>query len=179
MVQITNRGRSRTAFPREGECCKGSDQRGAPSPRSALAWTGRCLRVDVPPWRTKKLHFETQFVRFGTYLLATFYEKKSFKVKYWIHCHVWRSSHFSCLDAFVRTFINLWQFKKLVSWGGSSLSETSEGAFPLQKLKNCNFQTQLGAYLLPTFYWKPLFIFNKLLAISCLFLPPFLFWCLC
>ena len=33
-------------FPERGECCKGSDQSGAPTPRSALAWTGRCLRVD-------------------------------------------------------------------------------------------------------------------------------------
>ena len=75
MVQMTNRGRSKTAFPREGgECCKGSDQSGAPAPRSALAWTGRCLRVDVNPEELKKnAFFETQFARFGTYLLPTFY----------------------------------------------------------------------------------------------------------
>ena len=68
MVQMTNRGRSRTAFP---GCCKGSDQSGAPAPRSALAWTRRCLRVDVPPEELKNCIFETQFARFGTYLLAT------------------------------------------------------------------------------------------------------------
>ena len=122
MVQMTNRGRSRTAFPREGECCKGSDQSGAPAPRSALAWTGRCLRVDVSPWRTKNLHFWNSiraiwYIPFGNILL-----KKSFKVNYWMHYHVWRSSHFSCFDAFVRTFINLWKFKKRVS----------EGEFPLR-----------------------------------------------
>ena len=39
------------------ECCKGSDQSRAPAPRSALAWTGRCLRVDVNPKELQKLHF--------------------------------------------------------------------------------------------------------------------------
>ena len=73
MVQMSNRGRSRTAFPREEGCCKGSDQSGAPAPRSALAWTGRCLRVDVNPEELKNCIFETQFARFGTYLMATFY----------------------------------------------------------------------------------------------------------
>ena len=37
-----------------GRAVKGSDQSGAPAPRSALAWTGRCLRVDVPPEELKK-----------------------------------------------------------------------------------------------------------------------------
>ena len=82
MVQMTNRRRSRTAFPREGECCKGSDQSGAPTLRSALAWTGRCLRVDVTPEEQKNCIFETQFARFGT--LHTFWQhftkKNLFKV---------------------------------------------------------------------------------------------------
>ena len=113
---------------------KGSDQSGEPAPRSALAWTGRCLRVDVPPWKTKKLHFWNSiraiwYIPFGNILL-----KKSFKVNYWIHYHVWRSSNFSCFDAFVRTFINLWKFKS-GCLRGSSLSEASEGEFPLQNWK--------------------------------------------
>ena len=65
------------------------------------------------------------------------------------------------LSDFLQIFENL----KSGCLRGSSLSEASEGEFRLQKLKNCNFQTQLGAYLLPTFYWKSLFIFNKILAI--------------
>ena len=36
-----------------GECCKGSDQSGAPAPRSTLAWRERCLRVDVSPEELK------------------------------------------------------------------------------------------------------------------------------
>ena len=61
-------------FSSGGGCCKGSDQSGALAPRSALAWTGRCLRVDVNPEELKKnAFFETQFARFGTYLLKTFY----------------------------------------------------------------------------------------------------------
>ena len=68
MVQMTNRGRSITDFPREG-----GDQTGAPAPRSTLSWTGRCLKVDVPPEELTNCIFETQFARFGTYLLAKFY----------------------------------------------------------------------------------------------------------
>ena len=166
-------------FPGRGECCKGSDQSGAPAPRSALAWTGRCLRVDLAPWRTEKLHFWNSiraiwYILFGNILL-----KKSFKVNYWMNYHVWRSSHFSCFDAFVRTLINLWKFKKRVS----------EGEFPLRSWKTCNFQTQLGAYLFWTFFKlnlknlvhifcqhfteNPLFFPIKYWLLLCLFLPPF------
>ena len=59
----------------------------------------------------------------------------------------------------------------------------SEGEFPLRSFwggvlpseveKKCKFQTQLGAYLLPTFYWKPLFIFIKILAIFVSIPPTF------
>ena len=113
---MTNR--SRTAFPRGGgSAVKAVAKNGAPAPRSALAWTGRCLRVDVPSPELKNCIFETQFdiraiwyIPFGNILLI-----KSFKVNYWIHYHVWRSSHFFCFDAFVRTFINLWKFKKRMS----------------------------------------------------------------
>ena len=59
--------------PGRGSAVKAVGQNGAPAPRSALAWTGRCLRVDVPPEELKNCIFEIQFARFGTYLLATFY----------------------------------------------------------------------------------------------------------
>ena len=171
MVQMTNRGRSRTAFPQEGDCCKGSNQSGAPAPRFALAWTGRCLRVDVSPWRTKKMHFWNSIrVIWYIYLLA----KRIFKVNYWIHYHVCRSSHFSCFDAFVRTLIYLWKFKERVSEGKFPLISFWGGVPPSEVEKIANFQTQLGAYLLPTFYWKPLFIFNKILAIYTSIPPTFL-----
>ena len=120
--------------PGGGEYCKGSDQSGASAPRSALAWTGRCLRVDVAPWRNKKnCIFETQFDlvhTFGNILL-----KKYFKVNYWIHNHVGRSSHFSCFDAFVRTFINLWKFKKRVSEGEFPLRSFWGGVLPSEDEK--------------------------------------------
>ena len=101
-------------------------------------------------------------------MVHTFWQnftKKSFKVNYWIHYHVWRSSHFSCFDAFVRTFINLWKLKK---------KRMSEGEFPLQKLKNLQFSSSISAYLLPAFYWKPFFIFNKILTIFVSIPPTFL-----
>ena len=136
--------------------------------------TGRCLRVDVPLWRTKKLHFWNSirviwYTPFGNILL-----KKSVKVNYWIHYHVWRSSNFSCFDAFVRTFINLWKFKKRVSEGEFPLRSFWGGVSPFRIGKNCNFQTQLDVYLLSTFYWKPLVIFNKILAIFMSIPPTFL-----
>ena len=88
-----------------------------------------------PPEELKKLHFWNSiraiwYIPFGNILLI-----KSFKVNYWIHYHVWRSSHFSCFDAFVRTFIKLWKFKKWVSeeefplrsfWGGVPPSEVEK-----------------------------------------------------
>ena len=128
-------------FSREGgECCKGSDQSGAPAPRSALAWRGRCLRVDVSPEELK-----IAFLKLNSRdLVHTFWQhftKKSFKINNWIHYHVWRSSHFSCFDAFVSTFIceNL----KSGCLRGSSLSEASEGEFPLQKLKKLQFSNSI------------------------------------
>ena len=162
-----------------GECCKGSDQSGAPAPRSALARTGRCLKVDVPPWRTKKMHFWNSiraiwYISFGKILL-----KKSFKVNCWIHYHVWRSSHFSCFDAFVRTFINLWKFKS-GCLRGRSLSEASKGEFFLQKLKKLRFSNSIRCIHFANILLKNHYSFSiKYWLFSCLFLQPFLFWCLC
>ena len=94
-----------------------------------------------------------------------------------------KSSNFSCFDDFVRTLINLWKFKKRVSegefplrsfWGVVPSQMLLRGSSPFRSWKKCNFQIQLGAYLLPTFYWKPLFIFNKILAIFMSIPPTFL-----
>ena len=64
-----------------GECCKCSDQSGAPSPRSALAWTGRCLRVDVNPEELKKMHFLKLNSRDLVHTFCQHFTKKIFQGK--------------------------------------------------------------------------------------------------
>ena len=98
-------------------------------------WWWMCL-----PEELKKLHFWNSIraiwnIPFGNILL-----KKSFKVNYWIHYHVWISSNFSCFDAFVRTFINLWKFKKRVSVGEFPLRSFWGGVPPSELEKNAIFK---------------------------------------
>ena len=123
-----------------------------------------------PPEELKNCIFETQFARFGTYLLATFYWKKSFKVNYWIHYHVWRSSHLYCFDAFVRTFINLWKFKKRVSEGEFPLRSFWGGSSPFRIWKKLQFSNSIRCIPFAKLLLKPLFIFNKILVIFSI--PP-------
>ena len=69
---MTNRGRSRTAF--HPGCCKGSHQSRASASRSALALTGMGISEEEgAPSKAENFIFETQFARFGAYLLATFH----------------------------------------------------------------------------------------------------------
>ena len=87
------------------------------------------------PWRAKNSILKLN----SRDLVHTFWQhftKKIFKVNYWIHYHVWRSSHFSCFDAFVSTFI----FENLKS---GCLRGNSEGEFPLQKLKKLQFSNSI------------------------------------
>ena len=75
MVQVTNRGRSKTVSP--WGCCKGSDQSGAPAPRSVHAWTGG-VWGDVSPSEAEKCIFETQFARDLVHIFWQHFTKKNF-----------------------------------------------------------------------------------------------------
>ena len=137
---------------------------------------------DVSPSEADKMYFWNSIraiwcIPFGNILL-----KKSFRINYWLHYHVSSFSHLSCFDAFARTFINLWPLKRGYLTG-SSLSEASEGKFPPQKLKKLQFSTSICAIWCIPFanillkYQYSFLI--KYWLLLCLFLPPFLFWCLC
>ena len=103
--------------------------------------------------------------------------KNSFRINYWLPYHVSSFSHLSCFDVFARTFINLWPLKRGYL-RGSSLSEASEGEVPPSEAeKNEIFKFNLRN-LVHTFCQhfteKPIFIFNKLLAIFMSIPPTFL-----
>ena len=111
------------------------------------------------PWRTKKLHFwnlirAIWYIPFGNILL------KKGKLLDTLSClKTLPLFLFWCLcQNFYKSLKNL----KSECLRGSSLSEASEGEFPrsFRSWKKCNSQTQLGAYLLPTFYWKSIILFQ-------------------
>ena len=133
-------------FSPGGGCCKGSDQSGAPAPRSALAWTVRCLRVDVPPWRIKKLHFWNSirpiwYIPFGNILL-----KKSFK----LCAYIIRSEEPPTFPVLMPLSELILIFENLKSGclRGVFSQELLRGSSPFRSWKKCNFQTQLVAYSL-------------------------------
>ena len=165
-------GKSRTALPRGS--CKGSDQNGAPGPRYALAWT-RGIRY-VPPseiekWKIKHFWNSNRAIWWMPFGSGNILPESCFKIKYWLHYHVSSSSHLSCFDAFSRTFI-IFGHKNMECLGG----------VPSQKLKNAIFKLNLGN-LVRTFCQNLLKKHSsfsiKYWLFLCLFLPPFLFWCLC
>ena len=93
-----------------------------------------------------------------------------------MHYHVWRSSHFSCFDAFVRTLINLWKLKKRVSEGsrGVPSQKLLRGSSPFRSWKNCKFFKLNKVHTFCQHFTENHYSL-KYWLFSCLFLPPFLF----
>ena len=113
----------------------------------------RSFWVGSSPLRSwKNCNFQIQFAQFGAYLLPTFYWKTNLHFQSNIGYFYGYASHLSCFDAFVRTkTFDHWKYGGV--WG----------ATPLRSWEKCKFQTQFakfGAYLLPTFYWKSIILFQ-------------------